>query len=50
MTFPRLPRQRRWPLRLVRITDPIPALELVRPDGRGWLICPLPGRKLENER
>lgn len=50
MTFPRLPRQpHRWPLRLVRITDPIPALELVRPDGRGWLICPLRARK-ENNR
>ena len=46
MTFPRPQRQpRRWPLRLVRVEDPIPALELVRRDGRGWLICPLPGRK-----
>lgn len=36
---------RRFPLRIVRITDPIPALELIRPDGRGWLLCPLPTRK-----
>ncbi|KDN86719.1 hypothetical protein [Kitasatospora cheerisanensis] len=28
-------------LRIVRTTWPYPALELVRPDGRGWLICPL---------
>jgi hypothetical protein len=32
-------------LRIIRITSPIHALELVRPDGYGWLICPLPGRK-----
>lgn len=36
---------RRIPLRIVRITDPIPALELVRPDGRSWFLCPLPTRK-----
>ncbi|WP_199881597.1 hypothetical protein [Streptomyces sp. CB03911] len=30
------------PLRIIRIADPIPALELVRPDGRGWLLMPLP--------
>ncbi|MGW3072321.1 hypothetical protein [Kitasatospora sp. NPDC001132] len=28
-------------LRVVRVTWPFAALELVRPDGRGWLICPL---------
>lgn len=36
---------RRFPLRIVRITDPIPALELIRPDGCGWFLCPLPTRK-----
>lgn len=36
-------------LRIRRIDYPIPALELVRPDGRGWFLCPLPGRK-ENDR
>lgn len=50
MTFPLPSRpRRRWPLRLVRITDPIPALELQRPDGRGWFLCPLRARK-ENNR
>ncbi|MFD4394705.1 hypothetical protein [Kitasatospora sp. NPDC058478] len=29
-------------LRVVRVTWPFAALELVRPDGRGWLICRLP--------
>jgi hypothetical protein len=28
-------------LRIVRVDWPFRALELVRPDGRGWLICPL---------
>jgi hypothetical protein len=28
-------------LRVVRVDWPFPALELVRPDGRGWLLCPL---------
>jgi hypothetical protein len=28
-------------LRIVRIDWPWPALELVHPDGRGWLLCPL---------
>ncbi|MFJ9448211.1 hypothetical protein ACIRRH_41305 [Kitasatospora sp. NPDC101235] len=28
-------------LRIVRVTWPYPALELVRPDGRGWLLLPL---------
>ena len=28
-------------LRIVRIDWPFPALELVRPDGAGWPICPL---------
>lgn len=31
-------------LRIIRISSPIPALELVRPDGRGWFLCPLPSR------
>lgn len=34
------------PLRIVRIADPIPALELVRPDGHGWLLMPLPRTRL----
>ncbi|MER5350647.1 hypothetical protein ABT093_09980 [Kitasatospora sp. NPDC002551] len=28
-------------LRVRRIAWPYPALELVRPDGRGWLLMPL---------
>lgn len=28
-------------LRIVRIDWPFPALELVRPDGTGWLLLPL---------
>jgi hypothetical protein len=28
-------------LRIVRIDWPWPALKLQRPDGTGWLICPL---------
>jgi hypothetical protein len=28
-------------LRVVRITEPFAALELVRPDGTGWLLLPL---------
>ncbi|WP_224273985.1 hypothetical protein [Streptomyces sp. LS1784] len=38
-------------LRIVRVTWPYPALELARPDGRGWLICPLPTNyRTENDR
>ncbi|MDH6709797.1 hypothetical protein P3T27_006546 [Kitasatospora sp. MAA19] len=37
-------------LRVRRVTWPFPALELVRPDGRGWLICPLPNHRTENDR
>ena len=36
---------RRFPLRIVRIDDPIPALELVHRDGHGWFLCPLRARK-----
>ncbi|MDH6111940.1 hypothetical protein P3T36_006877 [Kitasatospora sp. MAP12-15] len=32
------------PLRIVRIDEPRPALELIRPDGRGWFLAPLPPR------
>ncbi|MGE7432784.1 hypothetical protein [Kitasatospora sp. NPDC001175] len=32
------------PLRIVRIDDPRPALELQRPDGAGWFLVPLPPR------
>ncbi len=32
-------------LRIVRITKPVHCLELVRPDGYGWYLCPLPGRR-----
>lgn len=32
-------------LRFVRVDWPWPALELARPDGRGWLICRLPNPK-----
>ncbi|GAA1164376.1 hypothetical protein F4556_002387 [Kitasatospora gansuensis] len=32
-------------LRVVRITDPVNALELVRPDGTGWYLCPMPARR-----
>jgi hypothetical protein len=32
-------------LRVRRITWPYPALKLQRPDGSGWLICPLPNPK-----
>lgn len=35
----------RLPVRVVRIDWPFPALELVRQDGTGWLLCPLPTRK-----
>lgn len=34
------------PLRIVRVDDPIPALELIRPDGHGWLLLPLPRTRL----
>ncbi|WP_268267553.1 hypothetical protein [Streptomyces kaniharaensis] len=29
----------------LRVAWPYPALELARPDGRGWLICRLPHPK-----
>lgn len=29
-------------LRIVRVDWPWPALEIVRPDGTGWLLCRLP--------
>jgi hypothetical protein len=32
-------------LHIARIDDPIPALELQRPDGRGWFLAPLPARR-----
>lgn len=32
-------------LRIVRIAEPVSALELVRPDGFGWYLCPVPGRR-----
>ncbi|MFG2913301.1 hypothetical protein ACGF0D_10480 [Kitasatospora sp. NPDC048298] len=32
-------------LRVRYCTWPYPALELTRPDGRGWLICRLPNPK-----
>ncbi|MGA5819701.1 hypothetical protein ACPC54_17805 [Kitasatospora sp. NPDC094028] len=31
-------------LRIVRIDDPRPALELQRPNGTGWFLAPLPPR------
>ena len=34
------------PLRIVRVDDPVPALELVRPDGHGWLLTLLPYHRL----
>lgn len=38
-------------LRVRRIAWPYPALELVRPDGRGWLLMPLTlNHQTENDR